>query len=196
MSGKEWHNSCYQQSKGEQQVASSGINNQEMCPMCNKPVVGQEKVVIGGREMHKECYDSTKTDKVGSSGINNEETCPMCEKVCMLYCVQDDSLFFTFSLQVVGSSDKIIVSGKEWHNSCYQQSKGEQQVASSGINNQEVCPMCNQPVIGQEKVVIGGREMHKECYDSTKTDKVGSSGINNEETCPMCEKVISYAFFA
>ena len=59
VSGKEWHKDCYDSTK-QQKTVTSGVNNTESCPLCQKPVPTSDMIVVSGKEWHKSCFDSLK----------------------------------------------------------------------------------------------------------------------------------------
>ena len=60
-------------------------------------MVSGEKVVQGGREAHRECFDSRKTETVVTSNLSTAEQCPLCQK--------------TVNVQ----GEVKIIAGKAWH---------------------------------------------------------------------------------
>merc|ERR1711959_811050 len=77
--GKLFHDSCYKAAFGTL-PKQNHIDNTEACFICSKPVVSGEKVVQGGREAHRECFDSRKTETVVTSNLSTAEQCPLCQK--------------------------------------------------------------------------------------------------------------------
>ena len=110
------------------------------------------------------------------------------------------SLIFNFEQVIDGSSEKIIVAGKEWHKTCHaarqSESKGGRQFGEIASRNIETCPGCNAIIDGSsEKIIVAGKEWHKTCHAAKQTQtkggrQFGEIASRNIEVCPGCSQVI------
>jgi hypothetical protein len=117
VSGKEWHKDCFDRTRGGSPApVRQWAPSQERCPGCGDVVaVGmntgeREKIIIGGKEWHKDCYDSSRghseLPRPQPPRVSAAETCPGC----------GGSVAPGMN---TGDREKIIVAGKEWHRDCY-----------------------------------------------------------------------------
>jgi len=55
-------------------------SNLEFCPSCRNVIDGSsEKIIIGGKEWHKNCYDRENQRDVKVVAKRNTEVCPGCQ---------------------------------------------------------------------------------------------------------------------
>jgi len=159
------------------------FKNTEACPGCAGLVDVTDvahKVVSGGREWHRSCFDASRKEqatKRNDINARNMEYCPSCSKP-------------------VGdvAAEKVVFSGKEWHKTCYENFKGESATAQRDVSswNRESCPGCHQAIQGnQESIVKAGKAWHKSCL---KTDDSAPQRWDvhskNVEVCPGCQSEV------
>jgi len=168
VSGKEWHQECYNNSKaGSFRPLEQFTESVERCPGCNGDVSpgmnrgDREKIVIGGKEWHKDCYDNRRGGSAAplKQWAPSQDKCPGCGD-------------WVAAGMNTGDREKIIIGGKEWHKDCYDSTRGGYVSQKPGYQSPqaETCPGCGRSVApgmntGEcEKIIIGGKEWHRECY--------------------------------
>jgi len=153
--------------------------NVEKCPQCGELITsGSEKVVLGGKEYHSECFQAKNQPSVARRiriEEQNSESCPSCHEVII-------------------SEEQIIVAGKAWHKACYNVSQEPARKYGDILRaNLETCPACKENIEDAfDKIVVAGKEWHKECYKKKKEPRRNFGDIlrGNVETCPGCHKEI------
>jgi hypothetical protein len=110
------------------------IKNDENCPLCNKAIDAKAQTVVvsgkvggGGREgnlalslfgqaWHKECFDSTKTEKVVVSNVaeKNAENCVSGHGSCSIALIHHP-LQPKCNKTIQAKDQTTVISGKTWH---------------------------------------------------------------------------------
>jgi len=116
VAGREWHKSCWGQTQltREPRRGWSAAEHEEICSGCGGVLVlGKDtvnKVVVSGKEWHKECYYSRygggTTPEPSRPFVQQHESCPGCGETVEAGMNR-------------GEREKIVIGGKEWHKDCY-----------------------------------------------------------------------------
>jgi len=98
-------------------------------------------------------------------------TCPNCTK------------------SILSTDDTIIISGMQYHRSCYIISTGpEPTKIDVNAKNRETCQGCGETIIhgGEEILVQSGKEWHRRCSAVNFQREIKKNTIDNSEECPKC----------
>jgi len=165
------------------------------CVKCNRSIGASDHVIQGGRDFHRSCLFANAPGPVMTSEIRpasapapvvrsvaapkqNVAQCPGCK-------------------QYIGPNlELVIVSGTEWHRSCYSKTGALTSVASApppNISYVETCPLCNKPVNPNhpDQIVVSAKKHHRSCYERTgalTTPEPKRNELRNDELCPGCKK--------
>eukprot|EP01088_Endostelium_zonatum_P015080 TRINITY_DN354_c0_g1_i1.p1 TRINITY_DN354_c0_g1~~TRINITY_DN354_c0_g1_i1.p1 ORF type:complete len:198 (-),score=45.97 TRINITY_DN354_c0_g1_i1:165-719(-) len=159
----------------------------ESCPGCNQevPIQTSEKVVQGGKEWHKPCFEKAFPAKGPSAGFKgNFATCPGCQQV--LKTGEE-------------TGNRTIHQGAEWHKSCYEKAFPSKGPSQGFKGNYSLCPGCEQVLkTGEDtgsRTIQGGVEWHRKCWEDKQApevfcDNCGRKGRQGSK-CSGCSTIIS-----
>jgi len=148
--GITWHEACYRAKHHVENKATAKPQddpNLPNCPICGLDVhPSGSSTYVAGEAYHSHCY----AERFGApvvEKVEEKDHCPECGGEVE-----------------TGTSDKIIVGGSTWHQSCYR--KANKKMTIRGMKKfVDECRICREEVKqGQDSLVVRGYAWHRPCY--------------------------------